>query len=145
MCYLVLKEVIILIDEIYELFIWDSTLGQDEYEARVAKGLALAEKVHYLYPFLQPIIPGPSKSVWEPCAQVLAARSDDELEPHLPQLFEWLQDLSWPGAVTIRDRLLRFPFSRLEGWYDFSVIEALRSSDEVWLANLEEFKKEALK
>ena len=134
-----------MIDEIYELFIWDSTLGTNEYEARVAKGLALAEKVHYLYPFLQPIIPGHSKSVWDPCAQVLAARSDEELEPHLPQLFEWLQDMNWPGADTIRDRLLRFPFFRLEAWYDFAAMEAHRNNDETWLNNLEEFKKAALK
>ena len=145
MCYLALKEVIILIDEIYELFIWDSTLSTNEYEARVAEGLDLAEKVHYLYPFLQPIIPGHSKSVWEPCAQVLAARSDEELEPHLPQLFEWLQDMNWPGADTIRDRLLRFPFSRLENWYDFAVREARRNKDAGWLDVLAKFKKDALK
>ena len=134
-----------MINEIYDLFIWNAAMTPAEYEARVKQGLALAERIRYLYPFLQPMIPGHSKSVWEPCARVLAACSDEALEPYLYQLFEWLQDLSWPGAVTIRDRLLRFPFSRLEGWYDFSVIEALRSSDEVWLANLEEFKKEALK
>lgn len=134
-----------MIDEIYELFIWDSSLSTNEYEARVAKGLALAEKVHYLYPFLQPIIPAHSKSVWGPCAQVLAVRSDEELEPHLPQLFEWLQDMNWPGADTIRDRLLRFPFFRLEAWYDFAAMEAHRNNDETWLNNLEEFKKAALK
>lgn len=133
-----------MIDEIYDLFIWDAALPPEEYEARVARGLALAEKVRYLYPFLQPMIPGHTKSVWEPCAQVLAARSDEALEPYLYQLFEWLRDLTWPGADLIRDRLLRIPFPRLEDSWKCSVTIARREEDEGWLEVLENFKKEAL-
>lgn len=134
-----------MIDEIYDLFIWNAAMTPEEYEARVKKGLALAERVRYLYPFLQPMIPGYSKSVWEPCARVLAARSDEALEPYLYQLFEWLQDLTWPGADLIRDRLLKIPFPRLEDSWTLSVTIARREEDEGWLENLEDFKKEARK
>ena len=134
-----------MIDEIYDLFIWNAVMTPEEYEARVKKGLALAERVRYLYPFLQPMIPGHSKSVWEPCARVLAARSDEALEPYLYQLFEWLQDLTWPGTDIIRDRLLKIPFPRLEDSWKLSVTIARREEDELWLENLEDFKKEAQK
>lgn len=134
-----------MIDEIYDLFIWNAAMTPEEYEARVKQGLALAERVRYLYPFLQPMIPGHSKSVWEPCARVLAVRSDEALEPYLYQLFEWLQDLTWPGADIIRDRLLKIPFPRLEDSWKLSVTIARREEDELWLENLEDFKKEARK
>lgn len=134
-----------MIDEIYDLFIWDAAMTPEEYEARVARGLALARKVRYLHPFLLPIVPGHSKSVWDPCARVLAERTDDELAPYLHQLFEWLQDMNWPGADIIRDRLLQMPFSRLESACDFAVTVARRTEDEGWLEVLEDFKAEALK
>ena len=38
-----------MIDEIYDLFIWNAVMTPEEYEARVKKGLALAERVRYLY------------------------------------------------------------------------------------------------
>lgn len=145
MLFLMGKDVIYTIDEIYNLFIWDPSLSPEENEARIARGMALAAKVRYLYPFIQPMLPGHSKSAWDPCARVLAARSDDELEPHLYQLFEWLQDRNWPGADIIWDRLLRFPFSRLESFHSLACTVARRTDDEVWLEVLEDFRKEARK
>lgn len=54
------------IDEIYELFTWDSIYTEEEYSLREQQGLELAKSVKYLFPFLQPFIPnGKSKSVWE--------------------------------------------------------------------------------
>ncbi|MBQ9119946.1 MAG: DivIVA domain-containing protein, partial [Lachnospiraceae bacterium] len=46
-------------------------------------------------------------------ALILAEKSDEELSPHLIQLMEWLQDLNWPGAVCIQDRLKAFSKNRL--------------------------------
>ncbi len=134
-----------MIDEIYELFLWDSTLNPEEYNTRIQRGLELASKVRYLPPFLQPILPQRTKSHWEPCAQVLAARSNNELRPYLYPLFEWLQDMNWPGADTIRARLLHFPFPELEPCYRIAVAEARRTNDDIWLEELEAFKSEALK
>lgn len=132
-------------DEIYDLFLWDSTLSFEEYEARIARGMELAGQVRYLYPFLQPILPQPTKAHCEPCARVLSARSDAELEPYLYRLFEWLQDMNWPGAERIWDRLLQIPFLLLAPMYRVAVSEARRTKDEGWLKNLEAFRKEAQK
>ena len=67
------------IDEIYELFTWDSIYTEEEYSLREQQGLELAKSVKYLFPFLQPYIPnGQSKSVWDPGAKAIANRSDEE-------------------------------------------------------------------
>lgn len=35
-------------------------------------------------------------------------KSDEELEPYLISLFEWVQDMNWPGATLIFNRLLMY-------------------------------------
>ena len=54
------------IDEIYNLFVWDAQLSDEEYDARVQKGIDAAKQIKNLFPFMQPIIlpPEKSKSVW---------------------------------------------------------------------------------
>ena len=71
-----------------------------------AKGIRLARKVICINAFLQP---GPpyGKAVWENCAKILSKRTDEELSPYLVELLEWLQDMNWPGAFCIRDRIKR--------------------------------------
>ena len=128
------------LDEIYDSFIWDKSYTNEEYEAKISVGINEAKNFKYLYPFIQPIIPG--KLIWEPCARVIALKSDDELEPYLGLLFEWLQDVNWPGAWTIYDRLLKMPFSMLEKTYDYYVRQAVRDSDDLWLSTLKDLKKE---
>ena len=130
------------LDEIYESFLWDSSYSDEEYEARVAVGINEAKKYKYLYPFIQPLIPEMrTSSIWEPCAQVIAQRSDEELKPYLPLLFEWLQDVNWPGAWTIFDRLAEMPFSLLEKDYSYSRQRAEKENDTLWLMALDDLKK----
>lgn len=131
------------LDEIYESFIWDASYTDEEYESKVAVSINEALKYKYLYPFIQPIIPEKSKCIWEPCARVIALKSDEELKPYLCLLFEWLQDLNWPGANVIFDRLLKMPFVLLEDALNHSKIQAERENDELWLMDLEEFSKQA--
>lgn len=130
------------LDEIYESFIWDASYTDEEYESKIAVGINEAIKYKYLYPFIQPIIPKKSKSIWEPCARVIALKSDEELKPYLYLLFEWLQDLNWPGAYVIFDRLLKMPFVLLEGELNYCKIRAKRENDELWLMALEDFSKQ---
>jgi hypothetical protein len=95
------------IDELYNLFMWDNQLPFEENEVKIQKGIDAAKQTKNLFPFMQPVIVPPEKSklVWEPCAKVVAMRSDEELEPFLFMLLEWIQDLNWPGAMIIYDRL----------------------------------------
>ena len=108
------------IDEIYELFIWGSSYTTEELTRREQQGLELAKSVKFLFPFIQPFLPDNSKSAWEPCAKVIADRSDEELVPYLDLLFEWLQDLSWPSAEIILDRLSKMPMELTRDALKFS-------------------------
>ena len=52
------------LDEIYDLFTWDASYSDEEYNARVDRGIAEARKLKNIYPFIQPIVAGRnSKSV----------------------------------------------------------------------------------
>ena len=129
------------IDEIYDLFTWDSSYSPEEYSQREQRGLELAKDVEYLFPFLQPVLPDrKSKSVWESCAKVLADRTDEELLPYLHYLFAWLQDLNWPGSEIILDRLAKMPKLLTEGALNCSKSRAEEEHDEMWLVWLREFE-----
>lgn len=131
------------IDEIYDLFIWDSSYSPEEFTARENRGIAEASEIKNLFPFIQPIIipPQKSKSVWDSCAKVIAMRSDEELEPYLYLLFEWLQDMNWPGAVKIYNRLSQIPFEKLEPVLRYCKQRAQESNDTLWMTALEDLRK----
>ena len=130
------------IDEIYDLFTWDVSYSNEEYDARVERGIAAARKLKNIYPFIQPIVAGRnSKSVWEPCAKVVALKSDENLEEYLYLLLEWLQDMNWPGAEIIFDRLSEIPFERIGNYLECSISRAKKDDDESWLNTLEALKE----
>ena len=60
------------------------------------------------------IFPPAAPSVWECCAQVLSEKTDTVLEPYLDSILKWLQDLNWPGALVILDRLKSFSGKKLK-------------------------------
>ena len=93
------------IQKIYEMLNWENA---DEIRA---KGFRLAKKIEDLSLL---ILPPAAPSVWECCAQVLSEKPDIVLEPYLNSLLEWLQDLNWPGALIILDRLKIFSGEKLK-------------------------------
>lgn len=72
-----------------------------------AEGIRLARSVENIQVFFQPCTKHFNKNVWDNCAKVLSARSDEELSPYWGQMLAWLQDLNWPGAYCILDRIKR--------------------------------------
>lgn len=126
------------LDEIYESFLWDESYTHEEYEAKISTGINEAKKYKYLYPFIQPVIPEKSKCIWGPCARVIALKSDEEIQPYLPLLLEWLQDVNWPGAYIIMERLAEMPFSMIEKCLNYSKNRAEKENDEMWLWALED-------
>ena len=118
------------IDHIMELLDWNNSSEEQ------SKGIELAREVKCINVFLQP---GPpySKRVWENCAKVLAERSDEELAPYLIHLLEWIEDLNWPGALCILERLRKYKDNNL---IDFALSECKRiakaTDEETWLNNL---------
>lgn len=122
------------ITSIMKLIHWDNDKHVQE------KGRNLAREVGDLSVFLQDNAYG-GKAVWGNCALILAENSDNRLEPYLPSLLEWIQDLNWPGALIILDRLKVFSGRKLEKPFLDLYIYAVKLNNEeglMWLDNLSE-------
>ena len=134
------------IDEIYQLFMWDNQLSIEENEINEQKGIDAAKQIQNLFPFMQPIVvpPEKSKSVWEPCAKVVAMRSDEELRPFIFKLLEWIEDPNWPGALIIYERLTQMPYAAIEPALQFSRKQAQQRNNSVWLAMLDDLSKDLI-
>ena len=121
------------IDEIMTMLDWNNS------EEVQNKGIELAGEIKSINVFLQPLHPGFNKNVWDNCAKILASKEDEILLPYTGQLLEWLQDLNWPGALIILDRLKSFAASDL---FIFSVRECVKTAvacnEQIWLDYLSE-------
>lgn len=103
---------------------WDSTAEQKK-SGFIA---ALQENEHkYL---LQPI---DYPSSWDNAAIVFLMLSDEEIEPYLFNLLEWIQDINWPGATWILDRLQRVSAEFLVRPLESAAKMASNNNDEIWL------------
>ncbi len=134
------------IDEIYQLFMWDNQLSIEENEINEQEGIDAAKQIQNLFPFMQPIVvpPEKSKSVWEPCAKVVAMRSDEELRPFIFNLLEWIEDPNWPGALIIYERLTQMPYAAIEPALQFSRKQAQQRNNSGWLAMLDDLSKDLI-
>ena len=122
------------IDYIMELLDWNRT------EEEQAKGRELARDVKSINVFLQPN----GKNLWDNCALILAERSDEELEPYLLNLMAWLEDMNWPGAFCILDRLNRYADTSMFNWTLKSSLELAKAMHaKIWRKNLKEIKRRA--
>ena len=89
------------IDAILRLLDWKQS------EENQIKGLRMAKEVQCIKAFFRPITQWASKGLWDNCALVIAERSDTELKPYAQEMLLWLEDMNWPGAEIIQQRLLR--------------------------------------
>ena len=87
--------------DILDMLDWNKPLPVQQ------KGIMLAANIKDIHYFMQPLTLRHGKNVWDNCALIVTQRTDDELRPFLCNLFEWLQDMNWPGADRIYDRLIR--------------------------------------
>ena len=93
--------------------------------------------------FILPLHQGYNKNIWENCAKILASKSDETLEPYLEHLLEWVEDITWPGALIIVERLKKF--SNLEEFYlayENTIKRASVTNRGMWIVNLSEFIEE---
>lgn len=102
------------------------------------KGIKLAEKFDDISLFIQPMFPNYNKNIWENCAKILSQRSDQELSSYLIQLLEWLQDLNWPGAFIIIERLKQMNGKLLLNPFLLAIKKAsnMPPDEQEWLDNL---------
>lgn len=119
------------IREIMDMIDWDMP---SEIQA---KGVSLAKNIETIIPFIQPLTPEYNKNVWGNCAAIIADKSDEKLKPHLVELLEWLQDMNWPGAFCILNRLQKYSdIISISSAINICVKKANECNDDVWKANL---------
>ena len=78
---------------------------------------------------------GPKFS-WEIEAKILTRRGYPLVEDVIEKLFEWLQDLNWPGADIIFDFLLELPSDVFNYYFQLAIDKANATNDEDWIINL---------
>ena len=114
-----------------DLLDWNRT------EEEQAEGLRLARQVKAFNVFLQPCDDKNNKNVWDNCALIISEKDDSDLLVYLPNLFMWIQDLNWPGALCIVDRLQKYGkmISYDRQWREaYTCAKALKNK--VWMENL---------
>ncbi len=124
------------IDYIMSLIDWNKSINEQ------AEGIKMAEHIESINVFLQPCNKNYNKNVWDNCAKILSMRTDDELSPYLIELLKWLQDLNWPGAFCILNRLRKYADNAS---YDLAYSTCLKYAqaleDDVWEQNLRMIKR----
>lgn len=123
------------INQIYRMLNWQSRFGDQ------LQGIKLAKNLDDLSLLILPSANGEGKNIWGNCARALYEISDDRLEKYLPSLLEWLQDLNWPGALIILDRLKIFSGEKLKKPFidRFSYADNLNNEEGLmWLDRLSE-------
>lgn len=121
------------IDEIMDMLDWHQS------EETQQRGRELASSVRSFNVFLQPINEGQGKNLWDNCAIILSEKTDEELAPYFGQLLYWLQDLNWPGAMLIQNRLKSCKGSdSFCSYLDECVKTALVTDCQKWLTNMSE-------
>ena len=117
------------IDELFKMLKWN----QDEKIQE--KGRQIAKDIRYFSISFQPI---EDKSVWENCAIIISEKTDEELSPYLYKMLDWLQDINWPGADRILERLISMPVHIMYPSYLLILKKAIQLQDESWLMSLYE-------
>ena len=111
-----------------------------------AQGIEMAQNIENYNVFLQPHNKKYNKNVWDNCALILSKKTDDELSPYLMRLLEWLQDLNWPGAYCILDRLQEYID---DSAYNYALSTCLTYAhalnDFIWERNLKMLKRKKQK
>ena len=101
------------------------------------EGISLARNIETIIPFIQPLTPKHNKNVWENCAVIISEKSDEIIKPHLAELLEWLQDMNWPGAFCILDRLKKYSDKNsILSAINICLQRAKNCNDEIWEGNL---------
>lgn len=86
-----------------------------------------------LYQLVQP---QGRKEIWEKCAKLLINIGYPRNKLIVADLFKWLQDMNWPGSLSIRNFLITLPNDDFNFFYNHALLSAQEDSDEEWICNL---------
>ena len=112
------------IDTLYEMLDEEQPIEVQEAALREAR------KIKSLSVFMQPV---EYKWSWENCAKVICEKTDKEINNYKYEMLEWLQDLNWPGAFLIMERLEKMNPQLLLNATIYAVKQALLLKDNEWL------------
>ena len=112
------------IDTLYEMLDENQPIEVQEDAIREAR------KIKSLSVFMQPV---EYKLSWKNCAKVICEKTDKELNSYKYEMLEWLQDLNWPGAFLIMERLEKMNPQLLLNATIYAVKQALLLKDNEWL------------
>lgn len=77
-----------------------------------------------------------SKYFWQIEARILLKRGYPKVQDIINNLFEWLQDLNWPGSNEIIDLLLMIPKEEFIKGIEYSIEQAQKDKDYDWIMNM---------
>lgn len=86
------------------------------------------------------ILPDGRKDCWTECAVIICELDNCNIIKLLPDLFVWLQDMNWPGAKEISERLSKIPKSIISSIVEEAIAIAIRMDDEQWASNIRTMK-----
>ena len=115
------------IDTLYEMLDEEQPIEIQEAALREAR------KIKSLSVFMQPV---EYKLSWKNCAKVISEKTDKELNSYKYEMLEWLQDLNWPGAFLIMERLEKMDPQLLVHTFIYKVKQALLLKDTEWLGRM---------
>jgi len=86
-------------------------------------------------------LPPNFKEYMDNAARILSTCTFERVETVIMDLYRWLQDLNWPGAMKILNLLNDFPKEKTIQYFEKAVTEAIEMNDESWLDNLSYFTR----
>lgn len=118
----------------HDLFKNFAKLSKIEQQEKIKK---IAENKNYNNQYFANPFDFMHKDYWEYAAKVIIKRGYLEVENVIPELFVWLQDINWPGSYDIFQFLCSIPKDAILKYFEDTVKEAIRLSDEIWLFQLQ--------
>lgn len=79
------------------------------------------------------------KKTWKNCADIMIRMGYPKNSGYLDQMFEWLQDMNWPGASEIFNYLFDLPGDIQSEKFFSALQKAISSKDEDWVYFLYRF------
>lgn len=115
-----------------------SKLGLLNSRNKQNEGIILAKNIKNLNAFFQPY----DRDIWENCAKILYLKSDEELYDYIYCMFNWLQDMNWPGSKIIAQRIKEIKNqSFVKEHLNVCINKAIILKDEMWKYWLENYEK----